>query len=50
MYKRIPWFRWEFEDGYVTICRGYSPQEMKVEISKHGKCVNKIFYGWDDEM
>lgn len=50
MKKRIPWYRWTWEDGYVSICKGFSPVEMKWEVIKHGKCINKEFYRWDDEM
>lgn len=50
MKGRQAWFRWEFEDGYQTICMGYSPQEMRVEVLKHGKCINKVFVAWEDEL
>ena len=39
-----------FEDGYYCICRGFSAQKMRVEIRKHGKCINKVFVVWDDEL
>ena len=34
-------YRFTFSDGYVSICRGYSKQELKVEERKHGKLVSK---------
>ncbi len=48
--KRKAWFRWVFEDGYQVITMGFSPQEMRVEVLKHGKCVNKVFMAWDDAL
>lgn len=50
MKKRQAWFRWVFSDGYQTIKTGYTPFEMQCEILKHGKCINKVFVSWDDEL
>lgn len=41
--KKYNWYRFTFEDGTVTICRGYSRQEMAVEVRKHGKLISKVF-------
>lgn len=30
-----------FEDGYCCCVRGFSAQELRVEISKHGKLIKK---------
>lgn len=34
------WFT--FEDGYEVCCKGFSKQEMRVEVRKHGKVISKI--------
>lgn len=33
------WFT--FEDGYEVCTRGFSRQEMAVEVRKHGKLISK---------
>ena len=33
------WFT--FEDGYYVCVKGFSKQELKVEVSKHGKLLRK---------
>ena len=33
-----------FADGYECICRGFSAQEKRVEIRKHGKIVSIVNY------
>ena len=30
-----------FEDGYTVYTRGFSKQEMRVEVRKHGKLIMK---------
>lgn len=39
--SKVVWYRFEFEDGNVQICRGMSRLELKVEIRKHGKLISK---------
>lgn len=34
------WFT--FEDGYAVCVKGFSKQEMKVEIRKHGRLLSKV--------
>jgi hypothetical protein len=34
------WFT--FEDGYSVCVKGFSKQEMSVEVAKHGKLVKKV--------
>lgn len=34
------WFT--FADGYEVCTRGFSAQEMRVEVRKHGKLISKI--------
>lgn len=41
MAKTI-WYRFIWEDGTVTITRGYDRTEMYHMVRKHGKLVNKI--------
>ena len=45
MTKKCKWYLFTFEDGYQAICRGYSRQEMAVEVRKHGKLVSKVCQG-----
>lgn len=33
------WFT--FEDGYEVCTMGFSKQELKIEVSKHGKLIAK---------
>lgn len=33
-----------FEDGYRVMARGFSRQELKVEIRKHGELIMKVRY------
>ena len=40
--KKDQWYRFVFEDGYQVITRGFDRVEMKWEILKHGKLVDKI--------
>ena len=35
--KKFSWYT--FEDGYRVCVRGFSAQEMRVEVRKHGKLV-----------
>ena len=35
------WYMYTFEDGYRTIVRGMSVNELKHEVLKHGKLVSK---------
>ena len=37
----IMYYWFTFEDGYSVCVRGFSKQEMRVEIRKHGKLVSK---------
>lgn len=34
------WFT--FTDGYSVCVKGFSKQEMRVEVAKHGKLVSKF--------
>ena len=34
------YYWYTFEDGYATCVRGFSQQELKIEIMKHGKVVS----------
>lgn len=43
--KTYNWYRYTFEDGYQTIVRGFSRQELKWEELKHGKLVKQEFVG-----
>lgn len=36
--KKYWWY--DFADGYSTCVAGFSDQELKVEVSKHGKVVS----------
>lgn len=45
MTKKEVWYRFTFADGYITICRGMSAQERRVEEAKHGKLVSKTKEG-----
>lgn len=36
-----PFYWFYFEDGYRYCCMGYSAQEMRVEVSKHGRLLRK---------
>lgn len=45
MAKKYTWYRFTFADGYVTICRGMSASERRVEEAKHGKLVSKTKEG-----
>lgn len=33
-----------FEDGYRVMTKGFSRQELKVEIRKHGELIMKVRY------
>ena len=33
------WYEYIFEDGYSCIVKGFSAQERRVEVVKHGKIV-----------
>ena len=35
------WYVFKFEDGFETICMGYSKSEMLHETMKHGRLVSK---------
>lgn len=39
--KKETWYRFVFADGYVSICRGMSAQELSVEEAKHGRAVRR---------
>lgn len=41
MAKKETWYRFTFADGYISICRGMSAQELSVEEAKHGKLISK---------
>lgn len=41
MAKKETWYRFMFADGYISICRGMSAQELSVEEAKHGKLIYK---------
>lgn len=41
MAKKATWYRFTFADGYVTVCRGISTQEHKIEDAKHDKLVSQ---------
>ena len=43
--KKYKWHRFVWADGTESICRGYSRQEMAVEVRKHGKLIAKIYEG-----
>lgn len=43
--KTYDWYRYTFEDGYQTIVRGLSRQELALEQLKHGKLVKKEYVG-----
>lgn len=34
------WFT--FEDGYAVCVKGFSKQEMAVEVRKHGRLLSKV--------
>ena len=40
------WYRFEWEDGTVTIARGYSANEMRVQVRNHGKLILKTLEGY----
>lgn len=42
---KCKWYRFLFEDGTVTICRGYDRTEMENMVRKHGKLINKVLDG-----
>ena len=39
------WYWYYFEDGYKVCVRGFSRQELKVEVRKHGKLIKKYIAG-----
>lgn len=39
------WYRFTFEDGTITLCRGYDRTEMYHMIRKHGKLISKVLEG-----
>lgn len=41
--KKFNWYRFIFADGYTTICRGMSKNELAHEELKHGKMIKKVF-------
>jgi hypothetical protein len=41
--KKNIWYKFYWENGMITICKGYSKHEMKVCESKYGKLVKKVF-------
>lgn len=43
-----PVYLWVFEDGHRLIQQNMTPVEMRVNILKHGKCIDKKFVRWDD--
>ena len=40
MAKKV-WYRWEWEDGTVSICRGYNKLERQVMERHHGRLLYK---------
>lgn len=38
---RINFYWFTFADGYRTCTRGFSAQEMRVEVRKHGRLISK---------
>ena len=43
--KTYKWYRFVFESGHVSICRGMSKHELKVAESKYGKLISKTLDG-----
>jgi hypothetical protein len=39
---KAKWYRWTFEDGTVSICKGYSKTELYWEVKRHGKLISKV--------
>lgn len=37
----IKYYYFVFEDNYIACVRGFSQQELSVEIQKHGKLITK---------
>lgn len=44
--RKVKWYRYTFEDGCISIVRGYSKHELAVEVHKHGRLISKVFEGW----
>ena len=40
--EMIKYYWYTFEDGYKCCVRGFSENELKVEIAKHGKVVRVV--------
>ena len=38
------WYKWFWQSGLVTICKGYSKTEMQVMERKEGKLISKQVY------
>ena len=38
----ITYYWYTFEDGYKVCVRGFSENELKIEIAKHGKVVRIV--------
>lgn len=43
--KKYKWYRWTWADGTVTIARNYSANEKRVNESKYGKLISKVYEG-----
>lgn len=39
--KKTVFYKFFWEDGTITICRGYSKAEMYWEVQRHGKLIRK---------
>lgn len=39
--KKPYFYKFFWEDGTITICRGYDRTEMYWEVKKHGKLIKK---------
>lgn len=38
----MKFYQYTFADGYKVCTRGFSAQEMRVEVRKHGKLISKV--------
>lgn len=36
------YYWYTFADGYNICCRGFSKNELAIEIAKHGKLIRKV--------
>lgn len=44
--KKSTWYRFVWEDGSVSVCRGYSKTEMYWQVKNHGKLISKTVEGY----